>query len=104
MPIFQASGLHGVVGVSTDDMTGTLAKLLALAGALTVPAAGQAVPPVSDDVGVKAHAFDISQVVLHDSRLEENQVSRLPSQTGRPIASRRFPRTTSSRDKALGPC
>jgi hypothetical protein len=84
-------------------MTGTLVKLLTLAGALTVPAAGQAVPPVSDDVGVKAHAFDISQVVLHDSRLEENQVSLLHSQTGSPIAPRRFLKTTSSRAKALGP-
>lgn len=84
-------------------MTGTLVKLLTLAGALTVPAAGQAVPPVSDDVGVKAHAFDISQVVLHDSRFEENQVSLLHSQTS-PMAPRRFLKTTSSRDKAPGPC
>ena len=72
-----------------NDMAGTLVKFLALAGALAVPAASQAVPPVSDDVGVKAHAFDISQVVLHDGRFEENQVSprsgtRAPSHPGIP--------------------
>ncbi|KAH7304758.1 secreted protein [Stachybotrys elegans] len=47
-------------------------KLFAIAAALTL-VAGQASPPVSADYGVTAHTFDISQVVLDDSRFQQNQ-------------------------------
>jgi hypothetical protein len=51
-----------------------LVKVLALALAIALPAAGQAAPPISNDNGVTARAFDISQVVLNEGRLQQNQV------------------------------
>jgi DUF1680 family protein len=50
-----------------------LVQLLALALAVAAPVAGQAVPPVSNDNGITARAFDISQVVLGEGRLQQNQ-------------------------------
>ncbi|KAK7946368.1 uncharacterized protein PG986_010689 [Apiospora aurea] len=56
-------------------MHGIFASCLALA--LTGPwaqlVAGQAAPIVTGDIGVVAHAFDISQVTLNDGRVQENQ-------------------------------
>lgn len=83
-------------------MAGTLVHILALAGALAVPAASQALPPVSVDVGVQAHAFDISQVVLHDGRLEENQVSRR-ARAGAPMAAPARPRASERWGAGAGP-
>lgn len=48
---------------------------LAASAALVAPVLGQAAPPVSNDYGVTAHAFDISQITLDSSaRFQENEV------------------------------
>lgn len=47
---------------------------LALVGMWAPLVAGQAAPIVTGDIGVVAHAFDISQVTLNDGRVQENQV------------------------------
>ncbi|KAL5349185.1 hypothetical protein ACLOAV_005473 [Pseudogymnoascus australis] len=43
------------------------------AGLSVLPAAGQAVPPVTTEEGVSAYAFDISQVTLSSGRWLDNQ-------------------------------
>lgn len=52
-------------------MHGIIANFLALAALV----AGQAAPIVTGDIGVVAHAFDISQVTLNNGRVQDNQVS-----------------------------
>lgn len=50
-------------------------NLFALTLVTVVPVTGQAVPPLTEGIGAKAHAFDISQVVINDSRMKENEAS-----------------------------
>lgn len=49
-----------------------VALSVGLAVALT-PVAAQAIPPVISDLGVAAHAFDMSRVTLDNGRWHENQ-------------------------------
>lgn len=48
-------------------------RFLSIAGAFVQLATAQAEPPVTTDIGVAAHVFDISQVTLNDGRFHENQ-------------------------------
>lgn len=47
-------------------------------GLYALPAASQAVPPVTTEEGVSAFAFDISQVTLSSGRWLDNQQRRRP--------------------------
>jgi hypothetical protein len=55
-------------------MMNLLHKLFTLTIVAAVSITGQAVPPSTHGIGAKAHAFDISQVIINDSRLKDNEV------------------------------
>jgi hypothetical protein len=62
-------------------MLSHLTELLVLTALAIVPATSQAVPPLTEGIAVKARVFDISQVVIDNGRMKENEVSN-PRMTG----------------------
>jgi hypothetical protein len=68
-----------IYGSREVKMMWGLPSYVTLVIGFAVSVAGQAVPVVSNDIGVTARPFDISQVVLNDGRVQQNQVSSLPA-------------------------
>lgn len=68
-------------------------SLLILTALLLVPATTQAVPPLTNGIDVKARVFDISQVVIDDGRMKENEVCELHMAQYAVPSSRSIPTT-----------